>query len=106
MKHFDLPFTERMVGVAGRRPNDLHRGYSQNSLVPCLHLENEFQIWDTLAIAEFLARSFPAKHLWPADRLAQARPFGQCGNALGIWQLAQRDGYEHQDAFAGCASVC
>ena len=73
MKHFDLPFTERMVGVAGRGPNDLHRGYSQNGLVPCLHLENEFQIWDTLAIAEFLAESFPAKHLWPADRLARAR---------------------------------
>ena len=94
MKHFDLPFTERMVGVAGRGPNDLHRGYSQNGLVPCLHLENEFQIWDTLAIAEFLAESFPAKHLWPADRLARARArsvsaemhsgFGSLRGAMGM----------------------
>ena len=94
MKHFDLPFTERMVGVAGRGPNDLHRGYSQNGLVPCLHLENNFQIWDTLAIAEFLAETFPAKHLWPSDRLARARArsvsaemhsgFGSLRSAMGM----------------------
>lgn len=73
MKHFDLPFAEQLVSVAGRGPNDLHRGYSQNGLVPCLHIENGFQIWDTLAIAELLAESFPAKHLWSANRLARAR---------------------------------
>lgn len=94
MKHFDLPFTEQLVSVAGRGPNDLHRGYSQNGLVPCLHIENDFQIWDTLAIAEFLAESFPAKHLWPADRLARARArsvsaemhsgFGSLRSAMGM----------------------
>ena len=72
MKHFDLPFAEQMSSVAGRGPNDLHRGYSQNGLVPCLHIENGFQIWDTLAIAEFLAEAFPEKQLWPTDRLARA----------------------------------
>ena len=94
MKHFDLSFTEQLVSVAGRGPNDLHRGYSQNGLVPCLHIENDFQIWDTLAIAEFLAESFPAKHLWPADRLARARArsvsaemhsgFGSLRSAMGM----------------------
>ena len=52
MKHFESPFTEHLVSVAGRGANDLHRGYSKNGLVPCLHIENDFQIWDTLAIAE------------------------------------------------------
>ena len=94
MQHFDLPFIEKVVSVAGRDPNDLHRGYSQNGMVPCLHIENDFQIWDTLAIAEFLAESFPAKHLWPVDRLARARArsvsaemhsgFGSLRSAMGM----------------------
>lgn len=94
MKHFDLPFTEHLVGVAGRGPNDLHRIYSQNGLVPCLHIDHDFQIWDTLAIAEFLAESFPDKQLWPSDRLARARArsvsaemhsgFGSLRGAMGM----------------------
>lgn len=94
MKHFDLPFAEQMSSVAGRGPNDLHRGYSQNGLVPCLHIENGFQIWDTLAIAEFLAEAFPEKQLWPTDRLARARArsvsaemhsgFGNLRSAMGM----------------------
>ncbi|MBS1174594.1 MAG: yfcF 1 [Burkholderiaceae bacterium] len=73
MKHFDIPFTEHVVGVAGRGANDLHHGYSKNGLVPCLHIENGFQIWDTLAIAEYLAETYPEKHLYPIDKFARAR---------------------------------
>ena len=62
MKHFGIPFSEHLVSVAGRGANDLHRGYSKNGLVPCLHIENDFQIWDTLAIAEYLAETYPEKH--------------------------------------------
>lgn len=72
LQHFGIPFTEKIVGVAGRGANDLHRAYSSNGLVPCLHVD-DFQIWDTLAIAEFLAEQYPALHLWPSDKLARAR---------------------------------
>lgn len=73
MRHFDIPFTEHMVSVAGRGANSLHRAYSSNGLVPCLHLDNGFQIWDTLAIAEYLAEIYPEKSLYPQDSLARAR---------------------------------
>lgn len=73
MKHFGIPFTEHLVSVAGRGASDLHRGYSKNGLVPCLHIENDFQIWDTLAIAEYLAETYPEKHLYPVDKFARAR---------------------------------
>jgi glutathione S-transferase len=72
LKHFGIAFSEKLVGVAGRGANDLHRGYSANGLVPCLHVEG-FQVWDTLAIAEFLAETYPDLNLWPRDRLARAR---------------------------------
>lgn len=70
MKHFNIPFEEKMVRVAGRGADDMHRGYSANGLVPCLH-HNSFQVWDTLAIAEYLAE----RHLglWPIDPCARAR---------------------------------
>ena len=73
MKHFAIPFSEHLVSVAGRGANDLHRGYSKNGLVPCLHIENDFQIWDTLAIAEYLAETYPEKHLYPENKFARAR---------------------------------
>lgn len=72
LKHFGIAFTEQLVSVAGRGASDLHRGYSANGLVPCLHVDG-FQIWDTLAIAEFLAESNPGLNLWPRDRWARAR---------------------------------
>ncbi|MFZ4626107.1 MAG: glutathione S-transferase family protein [Rhodoferax sp.] len=35
-------------------------------------------IWDTLAIAEYLAEQFPDKQLWPADKAARARARSVC----------------------------
>jgi glutathione S-transferase len=35
-------------------------------------------VWDTLAIAEYLAEKFPAKKLWPADAAARARARSIC----------------------------
>ena len=45
--------------------------------VPVL-LDGEFAIWDTLAIAEYVAEKFPDKSLWPADRLKRARARSVC----------------------------
>ncbi|MCB1918084.1 MAG: glutathione S-transferase family protein [Rhodocyclaceae bacterium] len=70
MRHFAIPFTERQVEVLGQGPNERHRGYSPNGLVPCLHVDG-FEVWDTLAIAEFLAERHAG--LWPGDDLARAR---------------------------------
>lgn len=40
--------------------------------VPVL-VDGGLAIWDTLAIAEYLAEQHPDKHLWPQDRAARAR---------------------------------
>ncbi len=41
-------------------------------LVPCL-THDGLKIWDTLAIAEYLAETFPKRGLFPPDRAARAR---------------------------------
>ena len=40
--------------------------------VPVLD-DDGLRVWDTLAIAEYLAERFPEKHLWPQDAKARAR---------------------------------
>jgi len=61
--------------------------------VPLL-VDDGFAVWDSLAIAEYLAEKFPAKRLWPADRLQRARArslcaemhsgFGELRNVFGM----------------------
>lgn len=45
--------------------------------VPVL-VDDGFAVWDTLAIAEYLAEKFAAKQLWPADPKARARARSLC----------------------------
>ena len=45
--------------------------------VPVL-LDDGFVVWDTLAIAEYLAEKFPDKHLWPRDAQTRARARSIC----------------------------
>lgn len=93
MTHFGIAFEEKLVSVAGRGANDLHRAYSSNGLVPCLH-DDGFQVWDTLAIAEFLHDAHPELNIWPLDKKARARArsvsaemhsgFSALRNAMGM----------------------
>jgi glutathione S-transferase len=45
--------------------------YSPAGKVPVL-IDGDVSVWDSLAIAEYLAERFPAQQLWPADRAARA----------------------------------
>jgi glutathione S-transferase len=45
--------------------------------VPAL-VDGDLVVWDTLAIAEYLAEQFPDKQLWPADVKARARARSIC----------------------------
>ena len=40
--------------------------------VPVL-VDGDITVWDSLAIAEYLAEQYPDKHLWPQDKAARAR---------------------------------
>jgi glutathione S-transferase len=45
--------------------------------VPAL-VDGDLVVWDTLAIAEYLAEKFPDQQLWPADTQARARARSIC----------------------------
>lgn len=71
-----LPFEERYVRLRHDETEEEVRKVSPSGLVPLLTVEDgdrHFQIWDSLAIAEFMAEIAPAAHLWPEGRVARAR---------------------------------
>jgi glutathione S-transferase len=50
---------------------------SPTGRVPVLR-HGDLIVWDSLAIGEYLAETFPAAGLWPADRTARARARSLC----------------------------
>ena len=73
-----IPFEEVITapGDASARAEILL--LSPSILVPCLTYE-DFRIWDTLAIGEFLNEIAPKKGLLPRDRLQRAHCRAICG---------------------------
>ena len=53
------------------------QGVNPAGRVPVL-MDDGFAVWDTLAIAEYVAEKFPDKHLWPQDAQARARARSIC----------------------------
>ena len=53
------------------------RNVSPTGKVPVLE-DGDLVVWDTLAIAEYLAEQFPEKALWPRDKAARARARSLC----------------------------
>lgn len=87
LKHFSIPFAEHLVSVAGRDYNPLLKPIAGNARVPALH-DDGFQVWDSLAIAEYLAEREP--RMWPADARARARARSVCAEMhAGFMNLRQ-----------------
>lgn len=81
MKQAGIPFEEKMVRFDSFDANSVFkkelRTVNPIGKVPVL-VDDGFAIWDTLAIAEYLAERFPDKHLWPKDVRARARARSVC----------------------------
>ena len=81
MKQAGIPFEELMLRFDAFSPDSAFKrrlaGLSPAGRVPVL-LDDGFAVWDTLAIAEYLAERFPARQLWPADPKARARARSVC----------------------------
>ena len=81
MRQAGIGFEEVMVRFDSFEPGSQFRRtlapVSPTGKVPVL-VEDGLTVWDTLAIAEYLAEQFPDKQLWPADRQARARARSVC----------------------------
>ena len=76
LKQAEIPFEEVMVRFdsfdAGSDFKNALGPINPVGKVPVL-VDDGFAIWDTLAIAEYTAETFPEKTLWPPEARSRAR---------------------------------
>ncbi len=80
MRHAGIAFDEvrlRLDAAEGSPFKQQVAAVSPAGRVPVL-VDDGFAVWDTLAIAEYLAEAFPDQALWPADRHRRARARSLC----------------------------
>lgn len=72
MKQFGLEFNEIRIPLYNDPDCSLKiRQYSSSGKVPVL-LHDKQTVWDSLAICEYLAETFPTLQWWPEDKAARA----------------------------------
>jgi glutathione S-transferase len=81
LRQAGIPFEEVLVRFDSFDANSQFKqtlaALTPTGKVPVLQ-DGDLVIWDTLAIAEYLAEQYPDKQLWPADKAARARARSVC----------------------------
>jgi glutathione S-transferase len=72
LKHFGIPFDEDLVLLSGDGWKQTIRKKSPSGKVPVL-VDGDAIVHETLAIIEYLHDKYPAKGIWPSDRLRRAQ---------------------------------
>ena len=95
LRQAGIDFEEVFVRFDSFAPDSLFKAALKDvnpvGKVPVL-VHDGLAVWDTLAIAEYVAEQFPEKQLWPADRAARARARSVCA--------------EMHSGFVGLRSAC
>lgn len=90
LREAGIPFEEEMVRFGDARFAERIQQYSPAGRVPVL-IDGDLAVWDSLAIAEYVAEKFPEKKLWPEERAARARARSLCAEMhAGFSQLRSR----------------
>lgn len=71
MKQFGIEFNEIRIPIYTPESEQQIRQYSPTGKRPVL-IEDQLNIWDSLAICEYLAERFPNFHWWPLERTERA----------------------------------
>ncbi len=86
MRQFDIDFEEVMVRFDGFSQDSIFKQrigeISPAGQVPVL-VDGDLAVWDTLAIAEYLAERFPETPMWPRDPAHRARARSICAEMHG-----------------------
>jgi glutathione S-transferase len=81
LRQAGIAFDEIMVKFDDMGPSSAFKqaigAITPSARVPVL-VDDGLAVWDTLAIAEYVAEKFPQKKLWPADQAARARARSVC----------------------------
>ncbi len=71
LKQTGAAFDEEVIPLSEAATRSTVLRFSPSGSVPALK-HNELTVWDSLAICEYLAETFPQAKLWPEDKAARA----------------------------------
>ena len=71
MRHFAIPFEETVIAMNRPETRAEMLAYAPTGKCPAL-VDGDVIIWESLAILEYLAESFPDLPLWPREKPARA----------------------------------
>jgi glutathione S-transferase len=90
LKQASIPFEEVKLSFGTPEFRAGVAKYSPSGRVPVL-VDGELTVWDSLAIAEYVAEKFPDKGLWPASTAARAVARAACAEMhAGFQDLRSR----------------
>ncbi len=72
LKHFNIPFDEEQVLLSGEGWRETIRKKSPSGKVPVL-IDGDLVVPETIAIIEYLNDKYPAKGIWPSNRIERAK---------------------------------
>ena len=71
LRHLDVPFAEHRIPLFTDQRRDQIAQYSTTHKVPVLW-DGDRQVWDSLAICEYVSERYAAHRGWPSDSEARA----------------------------------
>ena len=71
LAHFKIPFEEVVIPLDLPSTRKAILKYAPSGKCPSLH-DGDIHVWDTMAIAEYVAEKHPAKAIWPKAKAARA----------------------------------
>lgn len=81
LRQFGIPFDEVLLRFDGFEPTSRFKqqisAVSPTGRVPLL-VDEGLAVWDTLAIAEYVAEKYADRHLWPRHTFSRARARSLC----------------------------
>jgi glutathione S-transferase len=90
LRQASIAFEEECVSFNEPDFGERVRRYSPAGRVPVL-VDGDLVVWDSLAIAEYVAEKYPEKKLWPEARESRARARSICAEMhAGFAKLRQR----------------
>jgi len=72
LAHFEIPFEEERVLLSGEGWRETIRRKSPSGKVPVL-IDGDLVVPETIAIIEYLHDKYPAKGIWPSNRVERAK---------------------------------
>jgi len=90
LKHPGIPFDEEKISFNAPDFKERVKRYSPVGKVPVL-VDDEVVVWDSLAIAEYVAEKHWEKKLWPEDRAARAHARSICAEMHSGFQALRTE---------------